>query len=152
MWFNRKAQNVFESVVDRDAITYTAMINAFGLNGMDSEAIQLYRKMSNNLLNEISHICVLNACFHSGLLQKAWNIFNDIPLKTEKIFTTMIFKAHNHSRPKSSAILSECDRLRSELIVYGYKYDPSRVTRQLKEEATNLSALYDHGDAVIVLK
>ncbi|CAF4127433.1 unnamed protein product [Rotaria sordida] len=85
-----KAENVFESIVDRDAITYTAMINAFGLNGMGSEAIQLYRKMPNNLRNEVSHICVLNACSHSGLLQEAWSIFNDIPIKTEKIFTTMV--------------------------------------------------------------
>ncbi|CAF1223357.1 unnamed protein product [Rotaria sordida] len=85
-----KAQNVFQSIVDRDTMTYTAMINAFGLNGMGSEAIQLYRKMPNNLRNEISHICVLNACSHSGLLQEAWNIFNDIPLKTEKIYTTMV--------------------------------------------------------------
>ncbi|CAF1120001.1 unnamed protein product [Rotaria sordida] len=85
-----KAQNVFQSIVDRDTMTYTAMINAFGLNGMGSEAIQLYRKMPNNLRNEISHICVLNACSHSGLLQEAWNIFNDIPLKTEKMYTTMV--------------------------------------------------------------
>ncbi|CAF4666250.1 unnamed protein product, partial [Rotaria sp. Silwood1] len=85
-----KAQNVFESVVDHDTMTYTAMINAFGLNGMGFEAIQLYRKMPNNLHNEISHICVLNACSHSGLVQEAWSLFNDIPLKTEKIYTTMV--------------------------------------------------------------
>ncbi|CAF0973415.1 unnamed protein product [Rotaria sordida] len=85
-----KAQNVFQSIVDRDTMTYTVMINAFGLNGMGSEAIELYRKMPNNLRNEISHICVLNACSHSGLLQEAWSIFNDIPLKTEKMYTTMV--------------------------------------------------------------
>ncbi|CAF4490018.1 unnamed protein product, partial [Rotaria magnacalcarata] len=85
-----KAQNLFESVVDRDAMTYNAMINAFGLNGMGSEATQLYRKMANNLRDEISHICALNACSHSGLLQEAWSIFNDTPFKTERIFTTMV--------------------------------------------------------------
>ncbi|CAF1987753.1 unnamed protein product [Rotaria magnacalcarata] len=85
-----KAQNLFESVVDRDAMTYNAMINAFGLNGMGSEATQLYRKMPNNLRDESSHICALNACSHSGLLQEAWSIFNDTPFKTERIFTTMV--------------------------------------------------------------
>ncbi|CAF4478676.1 unnamed protein product, partial [Rotaria magnacalcarata] len=56
---------------------------------MGSEATQLYRKMPNNLRDESSHICALNACSHSGLLQEAWSIFNDTPFKTERIFTTM---------------------------------------------------------------
>ncbi|CAF3771817.1 unnamed protein product [Rotaria sp. Silwood1] len=85
-----KAQNMFKSVYDRDTVTYNAMINGFGLNGMGSEAIELYREMPNNLHDEISHICVLNACSHSGLLHQAQNIFKEINLKTEKIVTVMI--------------------------------------------------------------
>ncbi|CAF1016309.1 unnamed protein product [Rotaria sordida] len=85
-----KAENVYKSVCDRDSVTYTTMINAFGLNGMGSEAIELYRQMPNNLRNEISHICVLNACSHSGLLDEARIIFNEIPMKTEQIITIMI--------------------------------------------------------------
>ncbi|CAF4569707.1 unnamed protein product, partial [Rotaria socialis] len=57
-----KATNVFNLVVDRDTITYNAMINAFALNGMGTQAVELYRKMPNNLRDHISHICVLNAC------------------------------------------------------------------------------------------
>ncbi|CAF3890958.1 unnamed protein product [Rotaria sordida] len=85
-----KAQNVFKLVYDPGTVTYNAMINGFGLNGMGSEAIELYREMPNNLHNEISHICVLNACSHSGLLHQAQNIFNEINLKTEKIVTIMV--------------------------------------------------------------
>ncbi|CAF3023695.1 unnamed protein product [Rotaria sp. Silwood2] len=85
-----KAQNVYKSVHDRDTVTYNAMINGFGLNGMGSEAIELYRQMPNQLRDEISHICVLNACSHSGLLHQAHNIFNEIPFKTAKIYTVMI--------------------------------------------------------------
>ncbi|CAF3342193.1 unnamed protein product [Rotaria sp. Silwood2] len=76
-----KAQNVYKSVHD---------LNGFGLNGMGSEAIELYRQMPNQLRDEISHICVLNACSHSGLLHQAHNIFNEIPFKTAKIYTVMI--------------------------------------------------------------
>ncbi|CAF1371285.1 unnamed protein product [Rotaria sordida] len=85
-----KARNVYESVDDRDTVTYTAMINGFGLNGMGSEAIKLYREMPNNLRNEVTHICVLNACSHSGFLHEAQNIYNVISFKTEKIVTVMI--------------------------------------------------------------
>ncbi|CAM4956079.1 unnamed protein product [Rotaria socialis] len=85
-----KAKNVFNLVVDRDTITYNSMINAFGLNGMGSQAVELYREMSNNLRDHISHICVLNACSHAGLLHEARTIFNEISLKTESIITTMV--------------------------------------------------------------
>ncbi|CAF4068634.1 unnamed protein product, partial [Rotaria magnacalcarata] len=85
-----KAKNIFNLVVDRDTITYTAMINAFGLNGMGTRAVELYREMPNNLRNHFSHICVLNACSHAGLLHEARTIFNEISLKTELIVTTMV--------------------------------------------------------------
>ncbi|CAF5062332.1 unnamed protein product, partial [Rotaria sp. Silwood1] len=83
------AQNIFKSVHDQDIMIYNAMISGFGLNGMGLEAVELYRKMPNELQNEVTHICVLNACSHSGLLDEARNIFNEIPFKTEKIVTAM---------------------------------------------------------------
>ncbi|CAF4476376.1 unnamed protein product, partial [Rotaria magnacalcarata] len=85
-----KAQIAFKSIDDRDTVTYNAMINAFGLNGMGSEAIQLYKQMPNHLRDEASHICVLNGCSHSGLVHEARNIFDEITFKTEKIITIMI--------------------------------------------------------------
>ncbi|CAF3648584.1 unnamed protein product [Rotaria sordida] len=83
-----KARNVYESVDDRDTLVFE--VNGFGLNGMGSEAIKLYREMPNNLRNEVTHICVLNACSHSGFLHEAQNIYNVISFKTEKIVTVMI--------------------------------------------------------------
>ncbi|CAF5186564.1 unnamed protein product, partial [Rotaria magnacalcarata] len=85
-----KAQIAFKSIDDRDTVTYNTMINAFGLNGMGSEAIQLYKQMPNYLRDEVSHICVLNACSHSGLVHEARNIFDEITFKTEKIITIMV--------------------------------------------------------------
>ncbi|CAF2139675.1 unnamed protein product [Rotaria magnacalcarata] len=85
-----KAQIAFKSIDDRDTVTYNAMINAFGLNGMGSEAIQLYKQMPHYLRDEVSHICVLNACSHSGLVHEARNIFDEIIFKTEQIITVMI--------------------------------------------------------------
>ncbi|CAF5096820.1 unnamed protein product, partial [Rotaria magnacalcarata] len=83
-------QIAFKSIDDRDTVTYNTMINAFGLNGMGSEAIQLYKQMPNYLRDEVSHICVLNACSHSGLVHEARNIFDEITFKTEKIITIMV--------------------------------------------------------------
>ncbi|CAF1144239.1 unnamed protein product [Rotaria magnacalcarata] len=85
-----KAKNIFDLLVDRDTITYNAMINAFGLNGLGTQAVELYREMPNNLRNHISHICVLNACSHAGLLHEARTIFNEISLKTQSLNNTMV--------------------------------------------------------------
>ena len=57
---------------------------------MGLEAVKLYQKIPNNSRDEVSHICVLNACSHSGLLDEAQSIFIKIPNKTEKIITTMV--------------------------------------------------------------
>ena len=57
---------------------------------MGSEAIELYRKMPVRMRDEITHISVINACSHSGHLDQARSIFNEIPLKTERIVTAMV--------------------------------------------------------------
>ncbi|CAF1573374.1 unnamed protein product [Adineta steineri] len=57
---------------------------------MGLEAIDLYRKMPNKLRNEISYSCILNACSHSGLLDEAYSIFNEISHKTQQVITTMV--------------------------------------------------------------
>ncbi|CAF3494098.1 unnamed protein product [Rotaria socialis] len=84
------AKSVFNSIDDCGTITYNAMINAFGLNGMGSQAVELYRQMPSNLRDRISHISVLNACSHSALLHEARTIFDEIPVKSSSIITTTI--------------------------------------------------------------
>jgi hypothetical protein len=48
--------------------------------------------MPKELINEITHICILNACSHSGLAHEARSIFENIQLKTTTIFTTMVYQ------------------------------------------------------------
>ncbi|CAF0992679.1 unnamed protein product [Adineta steineri] len=84
------AQKIFQLVDNPNAITYSAMINAYGLNRMGLEAIELYRNIPCHLRDEVTYICVLNACSHSALLDDAYSIFNEIPQKNEQIITTMI--------------------------------------------------------------
>ncbi|CAF4857310.1 unnamed protein product, partial [Rotaria socialis] len=95
-----KCFKVFEEMNEKDIIPdeiawnvligACSKINAFALNGMGTQAVELYRKMPNNLRDHISHICVLNACSHAGLLHEARTIFNEVSLKTESIITTMV--------------------------------------------------------------
>lgn len=57
---------------------------------MGYEAIQLYKEIPKNLCDEITHICVLNACSHLGFSRQAQDIFNEISVKTTKIVTAMV--------------------------------------------------------------
>jgi len=63
---------------------------------MGIQAVELFRQVPLDMLNEWIYVCVLNACSHSGLIQEAREIFNEIPIneKTNKIYATMV----NHYR------------------------------------------------------
>ena len=66
------------------------LVNAYGLNGMGAEAVKHFHMMPSDLINEVTLICVLNACSHSGLVDQARSIFSKIPDKTEMIYATMV--------------------------------------------------------------
>ncbi|CAF1340153.1 unnamed protein product [Adineta ricciae] len=85
-----EAKHVFDKINKPDSVAYTAMINAYGLNGMGDEAIQLYRRMPVEMRDEKAHVCVLNACSHSGLVNECRSIFATIPNKNRFIYTTMV--------------------------------------------------------------
>jgi pentatricopeptide repeat protein len=63
---------------------------------MGIQAVELFRQVRLDMLNEWIYVCVLNACSHSGLIQEAREIFNEIPInqKTNRIYATMV----NHFR------------------------------------------------------
>ena len=46
--------------------------------------------MPKELINEATYICVLNACSHSGLVNEARLIFQNIQMKTIRIYTVMV--------------------------------------------------------------
>ena len=57
---------------------------------MGEQAIDLYRQMPGNARDSVTHMCVLNACSHAGLVDQARLIFDRIDTKTEKVIVTMV--------------------------------------------------------------
>jgi len=68
---------------------------------MGHEAIDLYRQVPVDFQDEITYICVLNACSHSGLVDEAYSIFDEAKMKTTKIVTTMVCKTNCFSFRKN---------------------------------------------------
>ncbi len=62
---------------------------------MGIQAIEFFHQMPKELINERTHICVLNACSHSGFVNEARSIFKNIPIKTERIYTTMVLQKYS---------------------------------------------------------
>ena len=71
-------------------ICFVFQVNAYGLNRMGLEAVDLYRKMPPHIRDDVTYVCVLNACSHSGLLDEAHSIFNEIPQKNKYVITAMV--------------------------------------------------------------
>ncbi|CAF1456564.1 unnamed protein product [Adineta ricciae] len=85
-----KAHGIFENTSQRHAFLYTTMINCYGLNGMGMQALELFSHMPKQFIHEVTYICILNACSHSGLVDEARSIFQKIESKTPTVWTTMI--------------------------------------------------------------
>lgn len=74
------ARSVFDGIFQKDVISWTCMIDAYGRNGCGHEAIELFRKMreegSEVLPNSVTFLSVLSACDHSGLVEEGKQCFN----------------------------------------------------------------------------
>ncbi|CAF5024010.1 unnamed protein product, partial [Rotaria sp. Silwood1] len=60
------------------------------------------------------------------------------------------FKAHDRSHPRSSEIYAELDRLSSELIQYGHRFDSSWITRSIQEDESIESVLCGHSEKLAI--
>ena len=66
------------------------LVNSYGLNGEGSQALALFNRIPPQLIDDVTHVCVLNACSHSGLVDQARDIFSKIEIKSDVIYTTMV--------------------------------------------------------------
>ncbi|CAF3457939.1 unnamed protein product, partial [Rotaria sp. Silwood2] len=103
-----EAKRIIERMFQPNQIGYTAMslflnnklivffyihsisVYCYGLIQMSIQTVELFRKIPKKFINDLAYVCVLNACSHSGLVNMARSVFNDIQNKTEIIYTTYI--------------------------------------------------------------
>ncbi|XP_021891229.1 pentatricopeptide repeat-containing protein At5g27110, partial [Carica papaya] len=67
-----KALQTFYKLPERDAVSWTTMIAAYGSHGQALEALTLFRDMlkSNSKPDRITFLAVLSACSHGGLVDE----------------------------------------------------------------------------------
>ncbi|TVU47760.1 hypothetical protein EJB05_07369, partial [Eragrostis curvula] len=74
----KDAREVFDSMSERDVISWTSMISAYGKHGHGREAVDLFEKMRGQGLkpDSITFVAVLAACSNAGLLDVGKRYFD----------------------------------------------------------------------------
>ncbi|KAH7669583.1 TPR-like protein [Dioscorea alata] len=85
----RFAYIVFSEMPEKNVYTWSAMIGAYGMHGLCSEAIALFDRMKseNCAPNHVTFVSVLAACSHSGRVQEGRQFFRSM-VKDHKITPT----------------------------------------------------------------
>ncbi|KAA0052686.1 pentatricopeptide repeat-containing protein [Cucumis melo var. makuwa] len=75
-----KAQEVFDSMKERNVVTWTAMISGYGMHGHGKQAMKLFGEMRayGPRPNNITFVAVLSACAHSGLIDDGRRVFSSM--------------------------------------------------------------------------
>lgn len=70
------ARMVFDRMSDRDLVSWNSLIMGYGIHGLGQEALKVFfnLQISSSNPDDITFICLLSACSHSGLISegKKW--------------------------------------------------------------------------------
>ncbi|ONK61463.1 uncharacterized protein A4U43_C08F30180 [Asparagus officinalis] len=74
------AREIFDQLELKDSISWSVMINAYGINGDGGGALRLFYTMQETGIkpDDITFVSILSACGHSGLVDEGRNIFESM--------------------------------------------------------------------------
>ena len=78
-----QAHQVLEELPIRNVFSWSALISGYVQQGQGHEALNCFEQMQNEGLSpdEVTFVCVLSACSHSGLLVEAQMLFGNMARK-----------------------------------------------------------------------
>ncbi|XP_047319811.1 pentatricopeptide repeat-containing protein At3g58590 [Impatiens glandulifera] len=77
---------IFEETVEKNVITWTALISALGLHGKGEEALEKFREMEavGELKPDgVTFMAVLSACRHAGLVCEGMEVFSTMEIEPD---------------------------------------------------------------------
>ncbi|THG04876.1 pentatricopeptide repeat-containing protein At1g11290, chloroplastic [Camellia sinensis] len=71
------ARKLFDMMDVRHVTTWNAMIDGYGTHGLGRAAVELFSEMRKGAIkpNDITFLCIISACSHSGLVEEGQNCF-----------------------------------------------------------------------------
>ncbi|KAH6789664.1 Tetratricopeptide repeat superfamily protein [Perilla frutescens var. frutescens] len=76
------ARRLFDLLDKRDAVSYTSMINGYGVQGDGKVALKLFEEMIKSQIkpDHIAMVAVLSACSHSGFINQGQLLFEKMQI------------------------------------------------------------------------
>lgn len=76
----KNARGVFDMTPVKNVVLWNAMIGCYGKHGMVDSSLQLFKTMQEEGVqaSEVTLICVLSACSHSGAVERGIKIFRSM--------------------------------------------------------------------------
>ncbi|XP_043712606.1 pentatricopeptide repeat-containing protein At3g16610-like [Telopea speciosissima] len=74
------ARKIFDSLIGRDSVSWSVIINGYGMHGDGETALSLFSEMKRSGVgpDEVTFISILSACSHAGLVEQGVMLFNSI--------------------------------------------------------------------------
>lgn len=74
------ARKLFDMMEERHVTTWNAMIDGYGTHGLGKAAVELFYDMQKGTVkpNDITFLCVISACSHSGLVEEGLGFFSSM--------------------------------------------------------------------------
>lgn len=75
-----EAKKLFDSMGEKNIVTWNAMISGYGLHGHGTEALKLYQEMLDSGIppTGVTYLSLLYACSHAGLVKEGERIFHSM--------------------------------------------------------------------------
>ncbi|XWS29536.1 hypothetical protein CRYUN_Cryun24cG0037500 [Craigia yunnanensis] len=73
-----KSRELFNSMKQKDAVSWNVMISGYGMHGDAKSALQIFQQMeeSNVKPNDLTFLSLLNSCSHTGLVEEGKFLFS----------------------------------------------------------------------------
>ncbi|KAL4190686.1 hypothetical protein AMTRI_Chr07g26000 [Amborella trichopoda] len=74
------SQIIFDSILEKDVISWSSMISGYAMNGCSEDAIELFHAMEKTCTkpNNVTFVSLLSACTRGGLVEKGKEYFKSM--------------------------------------------------------------------------
>ncbi|ESQ54087.1 hypothetical protein EUTSA_v10024712mg [Eutrema salsugineum] len=109
------ARKVFYELNEKDLVSWSTMINAYGLHGHGSEALETFQGMikSGEKVDAMAFLAVLSACNHAGLVEEAQTIFTQADKSYQMSLTLEHYACYINLLGRSGKIDDAFDAVRN---------------------------------------
>ncbi|XP_071700574.1 pentatricopeptide repeat-containing protein At4g31070, mitochondrial-like [Rutidosis leptorrhynchoides] len=111
----KESHQVFREMSAPDCISWSALINAYGVHGCGEEALQLFSEMKEKGIkyDSVTFLSVLSACNHSGLIEEGCRLFSEAVKSESEIVNVEHYACYIDLLGKAGKIELAIDVLRT---------------------------------------